>query len=59
MFNKCKKLPHWRHGGCERSEDADGAIKEAICGGFLTAQQACVKRCFPAPFFLSSGVRLF
>jgi hypothetical protein len=30
-FNKCKMLPHWRHDGCERSEDADGAIKAAIC----------------------------
>jgi hypothetical protein len=30
-FDKCKKLPHWRHDGCERSEDADGAIKAAIC----------------------------
>jgi hypothetical protein len=21
----------WRHDGCERSEDADGAIKQAMC----------------------------
>ena len=42
--DKCKKLPHWRHDGCERSEDADGAIRAAIWGGDFSARHACVEQ---------------
>jgi hypothetical protein len=37
-----QKLPHWRHDGCERSVDADRAIKATIWGGDFSALPACV-----------------
>jgi hypothetical protein len=43
-FHALPKLPHWRHDGCERSEDADGAIRAAIWGGDFSARHACVEQ---------------
>lgn len=42
-FQALQKLPHWRHDGRKRSEDADGAISAAIWGGAFSALHACVE----------------